>query len=82
MRNFYDFISYTASADGVAPGQGVIRVVGCNVQSEFDVPPGTAQDDPTWQDTVAAVISGVLQAVDPNSASYDSTLDNWANETE
>jgi hypothetical protein len=81
MRNFYDFVSYSPST-GPNPGTGIIRVIGCTQQTAFDVPPNTVQDDPTWQDTVAQVIAAVLTAVDPNSPSYDATLDNWANETE
>lgn len=81
MRNFYDFVSYNESS-GTSPGTAVIRVIGCNTQTALDIPPNTVQDDPTWQNTVAQAVAAVLTAVDPNSPSYDSTLDNWANETE
>lgn len=80
MRNFYQFIDYTASSDGTTPGTGIIRVIGCNIRTTFDVPPGTVQDDPTWQNIVAQAIGPVQAAVDPNSPTYDSTMDNWANE--
>lgn len=80
MRLFYEFISYVASENQVDPGVGTIRVIGCNVNSLFDVPVGCVQDDPTWQRTVAPVIASVLDAVDPNSPYYNSELDNWANE--
>lgn len=82
MRAFYDFVSYSPSSDGVAPGTGIIRVIGCKDQTAFDVPAGTIKDDPTWQNTVAQIIAGILSVVDPNAPNYDSTLDNWANETE
>lgn len=82
MRNFYDFVSYTPSTDNINPGVAAVRVIGCNVPSQFDVPIGCVQDDPTWQNTVAKVIASILDVVDPKSVNYDSTLDNWANETE
>lgn len=80
MRNFYELIDYTAGTD---PDNGIatIRVIGCNTNTQVSVPPGAVIDDPTWQHAIAQACADVLTAIDPGSRDYDSSLDNWANET-
>lgn len=75
MKNFYELIDYVPGTND--PGVATIRVIGCNAQTQLNVPVGTVVDDPMWQYTIAVVVASVLPYTVPQCPEYYSALDNW-----
>lgn len=70
----YSVVSYTPAVDKKSVGKAVIQVNGCALQTSIDTPYAMVQGSSSWNTLIDPIVNGILDAMNPDSASYDASL--------